>query len=144
MEKREQITSFYVETLVLITVFIAVILVLTRVFGLAARESAGAAQRTAAVRLAENAAEMVSASRDAAQLQELLDRGSGCVRLTPEGVTGRYGRDLLPDAEGAYEVSVTWEEDGAGLVNSRITVLYGGETPLYTLETAVYTGEVTP
>jgi hypothetical protein len=131
-----------VETLALIVVFIAVLLVLTRVFGMAEAESARSGVKTGAVRLAENTAEMVSAARDREGLLALLDEANNA-RAGQSGVTARYGASLLPDASGNYEVSVTWEAGQDGLVNSRITVRYGGtDEPVYTLETAVYVGEV--
>ena len=59
---RKHITSFYMETLLLILVFVAVILILTQVFGAARVSGTAAADLTRAVRLAANAAEAVSAS----------------------------------------------------------------------------------
>ena len=57
MKKNGHITGFYLETLLLIVVFIAIILVLTQVFGLAQVQSVRAKQLTEAVTLAGNAAE---------------------------------------------------------------------------------------
>ena len=62
MKKYSHITGFYLETLILITVFVSIILVLTQVFGLAQLQSTRARQLTGAVALAGNAAEEVSAS----------------------------------------------------------------------------------
>ena len=52
MKKNGHITGFYLETLLLIVVFIAIILVLTQVFGLAQVQSVRAKQLTEAVTLA--------------------------------------------------------------------------------------------
>ena len=59
---KKHITSFYAETLILILVFVAVILTLTQVFGLAKKQSEEAKLLTSAVTLAQNAAEALSVS----------------------------------------------------------------------------------
>lgn len=138
MKQKAQTTSFYVETLLLIVVFIAIILGLTQIFGLAEAESSRSAQLTGAVMLAENAAEAVSASRSAGGLLALLDEGSA--RLEGSVVSARYGADLRPDPAGPYELRVSWEPEAGGLVNSTIEVLREGRG-LYTLRTAVFCGE---
>ena len=71
MNKR--VTSFYVETLILILVFVAVILALTQVFGLAKKQSEEARLLTSAVTLAQNAAEAFSAADSAESLRALLE-----------------------------------------------------------------------
>ena len=73
MNKR--VTSFYVETLILIIVFVAVILALTQVFGLSKKQSEEAKLLTGAVTLAQNAAEAFSAADSAESLLSLLDEG---------------------------------------------------------------------
>ena len=138
MKQKAQTTSFYVETLLLIVVFIAIILGLTQIFGLAEAESSRSAQLTGAVMLAENAAEAVSASRSAGELLALLDEGSA--RLEGSVVSARYGAELRPDPAGPYELRVSWEPEAGGLVNSAIEVLREGRG-LYTLRTAVFCGE---
>ena len=138
MKQKAQTTSFYVETLLLIVVFIAIILGLTQIFGLAEAESSRSAQLTGAVMLAENAAEAVSASRSAGELLALLDEGSA--RLEGSVVSARYGAELRPDPAGPYELRVSWEPEAGGLVNSTIEVLREGRG-LYTLRTAVFCGE---
>ena len=45
MKRNGQITAFYFETLLLIVVFLAIILVLTQVFGLARQQTAAARPR---------------------------------------------------------------------------------------------------
>lgn len=139
MKQKAQTTSFYVETLLLIAVFVAIILGLTQIFGLAEAESSRSEQLTGAVMLAENAAEAVSASRSAGELCALLDEG-GSARLEGSGVSARYGADLRPDPAGPYELRVSWEPEAGGLVNSAIEVLREGRG-LYTLQTAVFCGE---
>ena len=79
MNKKEHITAFYLETLLMIAVFISIILVLTRVFGSARAQSARAKHLTEAVTLAQNTAEAVSASGSAKELRALLDQGGNAV-----------------------------------------------------------------
>ena len=72
MKKNGPITAFYLETLLLIVVFIGIILVLTQVFGLSRTQSREARRLTDAVILAQNGAEAVLVSWD--------DEGDGFVR----------------------------------------------------------------
>ena len=143
MKRNGSVTAFYLETLLLIVVFIAIILVLTSVFGLGRAQSARAAQLTDAVCLAQNAAEAVSASTSAEELLTLLnENGNAASAGDTAGVTARYGRDLRPDPDGVYSVQVSWlpEPDERGtFVRSEILVRRGGDpAPLYRLETAAY------
>lgn len=140
--KRQHITGFYVETLLLIVVFLAIILVLTQIFGLGKTQSRKAELLTNAVCLAQNAAEAVSASDSAEAVAALLDEG-GNARMTRTGIEADYHADMSPDATGASDLTVyiSWEpsgEDGR-LVNSKIDVFASGEAGLiYSLDTAVY------
>ena len=141
MMKDRHITGFYIETLLLIVVFIAIIMLLTHVFGLARNQSDQAKDLTAAVTLAENAAEAVSLAEDPQELCLLLDKdGSAQLLAAGDGVAARYDADLAPDAAGDFIVDITWtpQETASGtLVDSEITVNRGGDT-IYTLNTAVY------
>ena len=110
--KRQQLTSFYFEALLLVAAFAAMILVLTGVFGTARARSVEARRLTRAVTLAANAAEAVSAADSAEQTAALLDEGGN-----------------VPSAE------------DAALVVSRIAVYAAEETPVYTLETSHYRKE---
>lgn len=122
---KRHITAFYFETLVLILSFVAIILVLSGVFGAAEAKSADAAHLTKSVSLAENAAEAVSASATVQELQALLGE-TGDTALSGDGVTLR---------DGEYRVEVSWEPDGA-LVESHIAV-YWQEQEIYSLDTGV-------
>ena len=73
-------TSFYIETLLLILVFITVILLISQVFALGKNESGKAGMLTDAVTLAQNAAEAVSASSNVRELAELLDENGNVLR----------------------------------------------------------------
>ena len=80
MKRKQHITAFYLETLLMIVVFISIILVLTRVFGSARVQSVEAKQLTSAVTLAQNTAEAVSASRSPEELLQILNE-DGNARL---------------------------------------------------------------
>ncbi len=141
MGRKQHITAFYVEALLLISVFIGIILMLTRVYGAGRLHSASATQLTTAVTLAGNTAECVAGADSEEALLVLLNEAGNAAK-EGGGIRAMYNDSLLPDAGGAYTVLVTWEpEAGANgeLVNSRITVSHAQvSSPLYTLETAVY------
>lgn len=142
--RMHRITAFYIETLVLTVVFIAVILVLMWVFALSGRMSTRAKLLTNAVHLAENAAEAVAASDSEDKLFALLDEaGRGNVTGPEEGEGSffrvRYDGEMNPAADGSFRVDVTWEPQEGDLVKSGITV-YWNEEVIYTLDTAVYAG----
>ena len=126
---KKHITAFYLETLLMIVVFIAIILVLTNFFSDARIQSVQASHLTEAVVLAENAAEAVAASDSLEMVQSLLNE---------EGTINENG-DVLTVLHDGYQVDITWEPDGK-LVESRITVSRN-EDEIYTLETAVYVQE---
>ncbi len=122
---RKQITAFYVETLILAAAFVAVLLALSQVFGLAHSESERAGRLTEAVQLAERAAEAVAASDSLEDVQALL---------APDGEAVLKDGALELDS-GALCLSVSWEPDGPRLVRSRIAVDWNG-AEIYALETA--------
>ncbi len=138
--RRQHLTSFYLEALLLLSVFVAMILVLTGVFGEARMRSAGAKRLTQAVTLAANAAEAVAGADSLEESALLLDEG-GNVRIVNEGLEAVYDADgrPCPEGDGVLRLSVSWEPSAqdAALVESRIAVYAAGETePVYTLETA--------
>ena len=140
MKKQSHITGFYLETLMLIVVFVLIILVLTQVFGLAQMQSTRAKQLNGAVILAQNALEAVSASETPEELLKLLnDNDNAILMADTAGVTACYDRDLNPDAEGNYRVDVTWlpeETENGILVHSVAEVRCDdAEAPVYRLET---------
>ena len=109
---KKHITSFYVETLILILVFVAVILTLTQVFGMAKKQSEEAKLLTSAVTLAQNAAEAFSASAadSGEELLALLDQG-GNASLSNGILSASYDADMTPDPDGILRVEVereTW------------------------------------
>ena len=147
MKRQSHITGFYLETLMLIVVFIAIILVLTQIFGLAQMQSVKAKQLTDAVVLAGNAAEAVSASKTADELLALLNENDNAFPMQDAaGVTARYDGDLLPERDGSYRVDVTWlpEETGTGTMVGSVVEVRCGEAaePVFRLETEAFRPEV--
>lgn len=143
MKKHGEITAFYLETLLLILVFVAILLVLTQVFGLGRMQSAEARSLTDAVSLAQNTAEAFAAAESPEELLRLLD-AEGCASLLPDtaGVEARYDAALRPAADGCYLVQTLWlsEPDESGVLVSGTILVFrssGGEE-LYRLETAAY------
>lgn len=150
--KKRHMSNFYIETLGLIVIFIAVILVLTRVFALSARMSARAGILTKAVHLAENAAEAVAASNSPETLQGLLEE-NGNARLSEDGENAVlyvwYDEDMKPAEDGSFRVEITWKAEGEEPDFAESTVCaywLEEEEPVYSLETGVYFGgqEVRP
>ena len=140
MKKQSHITGFYLETLMLIVVFVLIILVLTQVFGLAQMQSTRARQLNGAVILAQNAAEAAAASETPEELLKLLNDNDNAVLMADTaGVTACYDSELNPDAEGNYRVDVTWlpeETENGILVHSVAEVRCDDtEAPVYRLET---------
>ena len=140
MNSHRHITAFYIETLLLIVVFISIILVLTQVFGAGRRQTDEARLLTGAVCLAQNAAEAVSASDTPEGVLALLNE-SGNAEILDDSryptVRARYDGDMNPSADGDVLVYVTWRPDGDSLVYSDISVSRGDSQPVYSLNTAV-------
>ena len=84
MKQKRHITGFYIETLLLIVVFISIILVITNIFGLARVRSAQARHLTKAVTLAQNAAEAAAASTSIDEAAAILDE-NGNVKAVRAG-----------------------------------------------------------
>ena len=145
MNKSRHLTAFYVETLLLTVTLILVAMVLTRMFGLGSLESSSAKTLTAAVGLAENAAEAMSASESPQDLLEILDENNNAV-CEDTVVTAYYDADFAPASKDghSFAVSVLWEPDPSvsGLVNGTILVTDdAGGSEIYRLTTAVYVKE---
>ena len=122
---KKQVTAFYLETLLMILVFVAVILVLTMVFGSARVQSTQADHLTQAVNLAQSAAEAVAASDSPQMVLALLD----------EDGAGQQNADNITVFREGYQIDITWVPEGE-LVTSTITVSRA-EKELYQLTTAV-------
>ncbi|MCI9116432.1 MAG: hypothetical protein HFE87_07175 [Acutalibacter sp.] len=140
MNRKQGITAFYIELLVLILVFLGVILTLTRIFAFAKEESGQAQVLTRAVCLAENAAELVGAAQSPQELLALLNQGDNAQQEADGGVRAWYSRDMQPHWDGDFCVDVSWQEEGR-LVESEIAVYWqNGTEPVYTLRTGAYRG----
>ena len=144
MKRRGHITSFYIETLLLVLVFVAVLMVITQVFGLGKAESRRAGELTSAVTLAQNAAEAVSVSKNTSDLAAILDENDN-VTFTDTIVEARYTSDMQPSPDGGMTVSIEWEPetlDAGTFISCRITVRTDrSDETIYTLDTGVYVKE---
>ena len=142
MKQKRHITGFYIETLLLILVFVSIILVITNIFGMARVSSARARHLTTAVALAQNTAEAAAASRSVDETAALLqENGNTEVSSDGTGLTARYNSDLTPSADGIYRVDLTWTEEEA-LADCIVSVFYAEEEePVYSIHTAVYVKE---
>ena len=145
MNNSRHITAFYAETLLLVAVFAAVLLIITRFFALGSRESAAAKNLTNAVTLAENAAEALSVSASPEDLANRLD-GSGLALLDNGRVICHYNAGLSPvgEEDAVLTLTASWEPspDNPRLVSSQIAVTDRSGAEIYRLSTAVYRKEV--
>ena len=151
MKRKEHITAFYIETLILILVFVGIILVLTQIFGIARRKSVEAEEKTSAISLCQNAAEAFAAADSGQELLDLLNVKENAELEVTGDRRGRieagYDRDMTPNARGKLRLALVWEPDtvseketaGQEKVLLRATITAKrGELSLYTLETAAY------
>ena len=143
MDRRNNVTSFYIEAVLLILIFVTIIIVLTNVLGLAKKESFNARAKTNAVVLAQNAAEAVEGSKSKTELMKMLDENGNVSVEKVKGenvLSARYDADMKANRKGDYIVYVSWEpkKDRYGtFVSSNIDVNYVGSS-IYRLETGVY------
>ncbi len=142
MKKKDHITAFYLEALLLIAVFVGVIMLLTSVFAQARLESSRAKQLSDAVTLAQKGAEAFAASESPEELFGLLnDEGNGAEIDGAQypSYAFCYDSGLEPDPEGFYSMIICWRPEGDGYIGSRIEVYgSGSKDSIYTLETGVY------
>ncbi len=148
MKRSNHITAFYLETILLIIVFMGIIMVLTNIFGGSKVISSSAKHLNNAVYLAENAAEAVAASKKPEDVMTLLDAAEAAddsADNSGDRLRVNYDEYMKPDADGPYHVDVTWEPQSGSsgtLVSSNISVYFGrSDAPLYRLKTAVYVEE---
>ncbi len=165
MKEKQHITTFYLETLLMMVVFVSIIMVLTRVFGGASVRSMQAKHLTNAVTLAQNTAEAVSASGSPRELCSILGEDNNAV-ISENDKSGevrviafyddqmqpvRFSGDdaaaaaLSGSADSGLVVETVWEQpedssDSGALAHVRISVYRGAEgKAVYSLETAVLT-----
>jgi hypothetical protein len=143
MKKKDSITGFYIETLLLTAVFICVIVLLTSVFARARLESSKAKQLSDAVTLAQNGAEAFAAAKEPDDIFALLNENGNGVQIE-QGETPcfrfRYNSDLEPDPSGCYWMTVPWLPESDSFVSSLIQVYFEGqEEAVFTLKTGLCT-----
>lgn len=140
MKDKHRTTAFYMEMLVMVAVVTGVVMVLSGVFATAKEQSRMAGQLTAAVHLAENAAEIVAGTEDHGEMVGLLGDGeSAACHLETQKLLARYNSSMEPDPNGPYCMEITWEEQD-GLVNYDIRVSWQEGEPVYRLKTSVFYG----
>lgn len=137
----------YIEAFALLAVFVATIALLMKGFSSAERLSRDAEVLSKAAHLAENAAEMASASDSGEMLLALLDENGNAFALEEADnalrsiCRARYDEDMMPAADGIFCVDVSWIQNDDGMAKSEINVYWnGGINPVYALELAIYTG----
>ena len=139
MKQKEHITAFYLETLLLIMVFVGIILVLTQIFGLARSRSSEAKDKTSAVCLCQNAAEAFSASSSSEELLSLLNEKDNAGKSGDNMLECRYDKNMRPDPQGELVVTIRWDINGKmryGTIETR-----EADRTIYSLKTAVCDGE---
>ena len=167
--KHAHVTAFYLETLLMILVFVAVILMLTQVFGQSRKLSAEAGYLSDAATISESVSAAVRASESEEQLLSTFvwaasesdaaaggadaaagESGDAEVAHLLDGaavptVEVTFNEDLAPAADGPYEATVTWEVTAGtrgDYVDSTITICRDGtKDPILTTKTGTYTGQ---
>ena len=151
MKRKEHITSFYLETLLLIVVFVGIILVLTQVFGIARARSSLAKEKTSAVCLCQNAAEAFAAADSSQELVNLLNENHNVFLESADDTQGLvnafYNTDRKPNENGSLRIEISWKKDAAGkaaadkaLRHAKIRALKKDKV-IYELETSAYSEE---
>ncbi|MBQ9059757.1 MAG: hypothetical protein IJ128_01265 [Firmicutes bacterium] len=155
MNRGRTMTAFYLETVLMVIIFVLVIAILSQVFGMSRSESRQAEQLTNAVCLAQNAAEAAAASESEEGMLQLLQENGHAKLEEKDGqtvLTACYDADMKPVSEeaaaadeAALRLEATWVPEksaGGSFVNSDIAVYAGpAEDPVYTLDTGVYVRE---
>ena len=146
--KRSHSTAFYLETLLMILVFVTVILLLTQVFGASMRLSRDADVRTTAVTLSESVDQACLATVDDAELLAILTgNGTGYGSVTGKGSLEVYfGEDLKPSAKGPYKVTIERDltKGVRGTYAETVITVYheSSDEPVLETNTAEYVKEV--
>lgn len=141
MKDRRRTTAFYMEMILLVAVLTGVVLMLADVFTTAKEQSSQAKTLTTAVRLAENAAEIVAGIQDRSEMVDMLGGGdSAACHLEMQKILARFNSSLAPDPDGGYCVEITWI-DYDGLISYNISVTWQEDSEqVYNLKTAVFYG----
>ena len=157
MNKERSMTAFYLETLLMVLIFVLVIVIISQVLGLAKEKSREADQLNSAVCIALNAAEAVEAADSSKDLRKLLDETGSADMARQDGaptISIWYDHSMQPlteeeasAADDALRMEVTWEPEKqktGTFVRSQIRVYAkaGGAEPVYTLDAGSYRREV--
>ena len=141
--KQNSMTILFIETLTLLVIFTIVIIALMKGFLFAGKLSREADSLSKAVHLAENAAEMVSASESGETLLSLLnENGNAYVLKQTDDICiyrAAYDTDMNPASGGTFYADVSWKPGQDGLVKSTVAVYRNNEKePIYSLDLTVY------
>ncbi len=135
--KQNRHFSFYMEVMIMLVVFIAVIVNLSRVFTLSRRQSWQARQLSDAVILASSGAEICASCRSEEELLELLqDAGA---KRSDAGITASFNDRFEMDPSGEMIMEIGWLPEGEKFVETPISISCNG-TEIYTLNTGHYLG----
>ena len=134
MKNKEHLTAFYLETLLLIVVFVGIILVLTQVFGLSRKRSGEALALNSAVCLSQNAAEAFLAAETEEEFVSLLNENGNAAEQEENCLTASYDLSMNPDPKGEMVLSFTWKSEENGVTYGSCRVLWEGKE-IYSLET---------
>ena len=143
MKRRGQITAFYIETLLMITVMTGIILLLTQILAVSRREQVQARRLTQAVTIAQSAAEAASGARqlkdlgDALMLEAFQEEKSEDGDQTFSGIyhwdTGARTEEDEPAGQDQYLVRISRSQE-EGLRTDTIRILTApGEEEIYSL-----------
>lgn len=139
--RQDGTTVLFIETLALLAIFIIVTVILVNGFLFAGKLSKDAESLSKAVHLAENTAEMVSASKSGEMLFSLLNENGNASVLEQGGGVYRamYDADMNPAADGIFYADVSWAPEQNSLVRSTVNIYRkDGAEPIYSLDLAVY------
>ncbi len=142
MKDRRAITAFYVETLLMIVVFIGIMMVLTRILVLSKMQEKKAQHLTEAVTVAANVAEALSASDEIEEAIKVLDLEEGAFEKPGRIYAGTYRISKEGKDDTLYKVRITKTEEGK-IAHHLIEIFTGNEKdPVYQLTTDQSTGSI--
>ncbi|MBR3228009.1 MAG: hypothetical protein IKF68_05645 [Erysipelotrichaceae bacterium] len=134
MIRKEKII-FYLETFILTLSFVMVIMFLSRMYEKSFGLALESARRSDAVILSANMAECLKSVEDEEDLVLFLEKEFGMEKEGDDYLV-RFDRDLQPDENGEYTISVAFRESD-GYKEALIRAFYN-DRELYVLETASY------
>ena len=136
--KQKQNFGFYMETIIMLLVFMVAIPNIVRVFTASYGTSRNAERLTDAVILASNGAELVLASHSPEEIMTVLEDAGP--KLEDTVITAHFDDNLEMSKDGPIEMKIDWQETEADFAHTVITISYSGKE-LYELETGRYLEE---